>query len=292
MTSFLDLSSVPDVFAGWGCGCLDSPGKLTQVFGWPVTDSREGQILGGYVAQHFKGQKVAVAFAPDLTGKAEMTGFKAAAHGVAIVARTAVASGANAAAAVSAARSAHAQVLVAFTSPGATTTALSAAITAAHLQIPLVAAGSGLGLGLPDGAITDGFLPSQAAPANSPAGSWVTLFGKIQARYLHGTPLSPSLVEGMASAYEMAAAMFRAGPALTRQSLLTALDGMQPGPAAGPLAYTMTDHGGAAAAYIGIVQHGGISPAAGILAATGPVGTGTPYTSRPQAAPTNGIPPH
>ena len=51
------------------------------------------------------------------------------------------------------------------------------------------------------------------APAGSAAWTWITLFTRIRARDLRGTPLSPAMISGMAAAYQMTAALFRAGAA-------------------------------------------------------------------------------
>jgi hypothetical protein len=68
-------------------------------------------------------------------------------------------------------------MLVAFTSPNVT-----AKLAATEKRLKLVAAEAGLAVGLPDGVITDGFLPSPAASSKSAAGSWVALFRKIRDR--------------------------------------------------------------------------------------------------------------
>ncbi len=116
-------------------------------------------------------------YKPGAAARDAVSGFTRAARGVRVAARVAVAGRSQAAAGVRAAKAVGARVLVAFTSPG-----VVAGLAAGNL--PVVAAGSGLAAGLPDGVVTDGFLPSAAAPAKSPAGSWVALFGKVRLRYL------------------------------------------------------------------------------------------------------------
>ncbi len=96
----------------------------------------------------------------------------------------------------------------------------------------------------------------------------------------------------MASAYEMAAAMFRAGLGLTRPGLVAALAGMPPGPTAAPLAYSPADHGGARGAYLGVVRGGILVPMARALVTdAAPAGPVTPWTYPLQPAPPGGIPP-
>lgn len=287
---FLSSSQIPDVFTGSGCGCLNVPGQLPEVFSWPLEDVREGKILGDYVAQRFRAGRVALLYAPDGPGRAELAAFQHTAKAKPAL-REAVAGPVAIRAAVQAAGRARPAVVVAL-APAAVSAQIAAAMRARKLRVPLVAAGSGLAIGLPDGVITDGFLPSPGAPAGSAAGSWITLFRTIRKEYLPQAPFSAELVDGMAAAYNMAAAMFRAGPALTRQNLVTALDGMPQGAAAGPLAYSLNDHSGVAGAYMGVVHDGFVVPAAGVMV-TGPSLTQpvTPWSYQPQPAPPAGIPP-
>jgi branched-chain amino acid transport system substrate-binding protein len=294
-TRFLSMSGVPDLFSGSGCSCDNAPSRLPEVFGWPLGDIREGKILGAYVAQHYAGQKVDVLYAPDGAGEEELAGFKSAARGVTVAARQPAASTSSAAAAVAAAKRAKAKVVIALTASDVTLAVNSAMTRKGGLSVPLVASSGGTASGLPNGVITDSFLPSVDASAKSAAGSWIALFRKVRDKYLHSESLSPSLIDGMAEAYEMAAAMFRAGPgaALTRQSLVSALNGMTSGPAVAPVAYSPADHGGEEGAYVGEISSGVLSPMTGVMV-TGARTTGsvTPSPSRQQMAPADGIPPH
>ena len=262
------------------------------MFGWSLGESREGAVLGAYVAQHYQGEKVAVVYAPDQAGDEGLAGFSGAARGVRVL-KMVVTSEASTGSAVSAARSAGARVVISFTS-AAMTARLASDMGAVKWHVPLVAAGSGLAAGLPDGVVTDGFLPSPGAAASSAAGSWIALFRRIRAKYLAAAPFSPALISGMASAYELASALFRSGPTLTRPGLLSALSGMQPGPAAVPLAYTLADHGGPEGGYIGTVRGGILMPSTGALVAASAL-AGAPvsgYASPVQPALADGIPPH
>ncbi len=59
VVDFLNASRVPDLFVASGCLCWDDPGKHPQTFGWQPDYTREGKILGQYIAKKFPGQKVA-----------------------------------------------------------------------------------------------------------------------------------------------------------------------------------------------------------------------------------------
>ncbi len=296
VTGFLDVSGVPDVFAGPGCGCLGVPARLAEVFGWATGEGREGKVLGAWAARRYQGARMAVAYEPDMAGRNGLAAFTAEARGVRVAARIALQGSSSARAAVAVAKAARARVLVAFTSPGVVA-ALAKAMAAARWRVPLVVASSGLGSGLPDGVITDGFLPSTGMSASGPAGraaaTWVALFRKIRDQYLPRSPLSPAVIGGMSAAYEFASALFRAGQNLSRPRLIAALDGLPPGPAAVPLVFSPDDHGGAQGGYVGVIRGGVLVPLsdASITSATagGPV---TPYAGSWAAAPVDGIPVH
>ena len=147
VTQFLNASKVPDVAAGSGCGCRNAPGQLPDVFGWPLGDVREGKILGSYIARRYRGSKVAVFYAPDVTGRDELAGFRDTTRGEKLAVRAA---GAASSAAVAAVRADRAQVVVMLT-PAAAVTHLSTALGAARPRVPLVASGSGRAVGLPAG---------------------------------------------------------------------------------------------------------------------------------------------
>lgn len=294
VTSFLDLSGVPDVFAGPGCGCTSVAAPPTDVFGWALGDVREAKVIGAWVAQHYAGQKVAVAYAPGSANSATLAAFATAAHGARIATRISIASASAAAAGVRAAKAAGARALVAFT-PSGVVAAASQAMTSQRWQVPLVAAaGAGLAFGLPDGVITDGFLPTTGASARGPLGpavpSWITLFRKIKDKYLPRTPLTPAVIDGMSSAYEMAEALLRAGPNLTRSGLIAALNGMASGPAAAPLAFAAQDHGGVQGGYVGVISGGVLVPSTKVWVTSATTGPVTPYAANLVLAPANGMP--
>ena len=287
---FLNASAVPDVFTGTGCDCLSAPGELPDEFGWSLSSAREGKILGAYASQRYSGQPTAVLYAPGAAGTAELHGFTGDSK-ARVVYRSAIASGNSASTAVTASKSRGARLVVVL-APAPVTTAVNDAMSAVHLRVPVLAASSGLGTGLPDGTITDGFLPSPGAQADSPSGSWIKLFRQIQHAYLPQAALSLQMIEGMSAAYDMASAMFAAGPTLTRQGILTALSGISPGPSAAPLAFSLVDHAGPTGAYIGTVRDGSLVPVTGVFVTSAlESGSVESYRYPSQAAPSGGIPP-
>ncbi len=59
VVDYLNAAKVPDIFVSSGCRCWDDPGKHPYTFGWQPDYLVEGKILGQYIAEHFKGKKVA-----------------------------------------------------------------------------------------------------------------------------------------------------------------------------------------------------------------------------------------
>ena len=59
VVDFLNASRVPDLFVSSGCLCWDEPKDHPQTFGWQPDYTVEGKILGQWIAQKYKGKKVA-----------------------------------------------------------------------------------------------------------------------------------------------------------------------------------------------------------------------------------------
>src|SRR3984957_45659 len=67
--SFLNAQKVPDIFVASGCDCWNAPSTYPETFGWQLDYISEGKILGQYIAQHFKGQKVGFFYQNDEVGQ-------------------------------------------------------------------------------------------------------------------------------------------------------------------------------------------------------------------------------
>lgn len=285
---YLNSAGVPDVFAESGCGCLDSA-ALPYTFTWQLGDVQEGKLLGSFVASHFAGAKVGVLYENDQFGREELAGLKSArVHLVAKVTRPP--GGRGIMPTVAALKSSSAQVVVAFTST-ATTTALTSAMGALNFHPHLVVSASSDAR--TDGVITDAFLPSAAAPAGTPAGSWVALFRRVHDQVMPQMPFDAAVIYGMSAAYEFTAAMFRAGADPTRGHLIVALTGLTQGPAVAGLAFSSSDHLGVTGGYVGVLRGGTISSLTGVLTTEDNLtGTVAPDAVAQPPAPASGLPPH
>jgi len=308
VVSFLNSEKVPDVFVASGCDCWDNPTTYPETFGFQLDYIREGKILGQYVAQNFKGKKIAYFYQDDEFGMDGVKGLNYEIPASQVVAQESyVTTNVNIAPQVAALRASGAQVVVAFSIP-----AFTALLKLYSLKLgfnpqlvvsdvgedPITLSGlleafakqSGAtvnGNALINGIISDGYLP-----ALSTSDPWYNLFVKIHNQYDAKEPLDGNFFYGMAAAYTFVEAMFKAGRNPTRADLVSAINGGLPqGPFVAPLAYSPTDHDGATGAYIGIIQNG-------VLVQKGPVeitdttatGAVTPYTGSEQTPSANGIP--
>ena len=307
---FLNSARVPDLFAGSGCPCWDSPPASPETFGWQLDYVREGKILGAYVARQFAGVRTGLIYSGDEAGRDGVRGARYEVPARQIVAAERYRpAGSQLTREMAAVRARGAQVVIAFTAPAATA-ALRLAMARLNYRPHLVvsSAGSdpvtlatllanashskppGSASALIQGIITDGSLP----PAGSASSSWITLFRKIHNQYIPELPFDTNVVDGMAAAYVFTEAMLRAGPHPTRSDLVNAISGGLPqGPAVAPLGYSLASHTGVTGAYIGVIRGTAVVPLGPVMTTDDtPAGPVTPGTLAQPPAPPSGLPPH
>lgn len=309
VVSFLNSEKVPDVFVASGCECWNQPTTYPETFGWQLDYVREGKILGQYVAQHFKGKKVAFFYQDDEFGMDGVKGLDDEIPASMVVSKQSyVDTNVNIAPQVAALRASGAQVVVSFSIPAFTallklnslklgfsptlvvSNVGSDAITLSGLLESFAKQGGATvnGNALTNGIITDGYLPTLGDMSNS----WIALFSKIHQQYDSKAPFDGNVLYGEAVAYTFVQAMFKAGRNPTRADLVSAIEGGLPqGPAVAPYAYSSSDHAGATGAYIGVIKNG-VEVQQGPVLTTDTSATGaiTTYTGTQQQAPASGIP--
>jgi ABC-type branched-subunit amino acid transport system substrate-binding protein len=308
VVSFLNASKVPDLFVASGCPCWDNGGSQPETFGWQPNYTIEGKILGQYLKQHFPNAKVGVLYQDDDFGKGGLQGIQDELPASAIVSKQPYQSGTTTLAAqVTAIKSAKANVMVDFTVPIYTAIAQLTSFTLGFKPqlvvsnvgidpttvgalLKSVSKGKVSGTALIEGAITDGYLPSNTDTSNA----WIQLFQKIHAQYDAKAPFDGNVEYGMANAYTLVQALKAAGKNLTRQDLVNAIDkdgGKWTGPGLVPYRYGGAQHGGFGGAEMGKIQGGKIvlfgGPLTSTPAASSPI---TPYTSQQPAPPASGVP--
>jgi branched-chain amino acid transport system substrate-binding protein len=309
VVKYLNSSKVPDVFVASGCECWNEPSTEPYTTGWQLDYVREGKILGNYIKQHFKGEKIGYFYQDDEFGMDGVKGLDDEIPKSQVVARQSYNPAVtNVAPQVTALKAAGAQVVVSFSVPAFTALLKlnslklnfnpqlvvsdvgSDPITLAGLLESFAKQGGATVSGnqLTQGIITDGYLPSLGSTSNS----WIQLFTKIHNTYLKKLPLDGNVAFGLAVAYTFVQAMLKAGRNPTRQDLINAINsGLPQGPSVAPYAFSKTNHDGITGAYMAVVKNGALTPLGPVqvtdTSASGPV---TTYSSTPAAAPASGIP--
>jgi ABC-type branched-subunit amino acid transport system substrate-binding protein len=308
VVGFLNASKIPDLFVASGCPCWDNGSAQPYTFGWQPNYTIEGKVLGQYIKQHFAGQKVAVIYQDDDFGKGGLAGIEDEVPAADIISKQPYESGTTTLAPqVTAVKASGAKVLVEFTVPIYTAIAELTSFTLGyHPQLVVsnvgidpttvsgllktISKGKASGTALIDGAITDGYLPSNTDTSNP----WIQLFMKIHAQYDPSAPFDGNVEYGMANAYTLVQALEAAGKDLTRQGLVNAVDNYGHtwmGPGLVPFRYSKTEHGGYGGVEMGQIRNGKVVLFGGPLvtdpSASSPI---TPYTGTQPAPPANGIP--
>ncbi len=308
VVSFLNSEKVPDVFVASGCECWNSPSQYPETFGWQLDYVREGKILGQYIAQHFKGKKIAYFYQDDEFGMDGVKGLDYEIPASMVVSKQSyVDTNVNIAPQVAALRASGAQVVVSFSIP-----AFTALLKLDSLKLgfnPTLAVSnvgadpitlSGLlesfakqgGATVNGNQLTNGFITDGYEPGLSTSDPWYNLFVKIHNQYDAKEPLDGNFYYGMSAAYTFVEAMFKAGRNPTRADLVSAINaGLPQGPMLAPFAYSSTDHAGATGARIGVIQNGVIVEQGPVLVTdTTPTGPITTYTATQPPPPASGIP--
>ena len=314
VVGYLNASRIPDIFVASGCPCWDDGTKQPYTFGWQPNYTIEGKILGQYIKQHFAGKKIGVLYQDDDFGQGGLAGIKDEVAAGSIVSAQPYQPGVTTLAPqITAIKSAKADVLVDFTVPIYTAIGQLTAFTLGYKPqlvvsnvgidpttvgglLKVISKGKASGTALIEGAITDGYLPSTADTTNA----WNQLFMKVHDQYDKSAPWDGNVQYGMANAYTLVQALKAAGPHLTRQALVDAINAHGAswfGPGLVPFRYSTSDHGGFSGAEIGKLTGGKIVLSGGPLTTTPEAGSAiTPFTflgphgGTQPPPPANGIP--
>ncbi len=303
---FLNAYQVPDVFVGSPCPCWSNGTADPFTYGWQPSSTIEGKVLAWYIRRQFAGQKVGVLYQNDEAGRAGLAGVRDLVPG-SVVAASYNPGTTTVDPQVRTLQRAGAKVVIDFTLPAYTAMEVLAMlrlrygpqlavwsggidpITVARL-LNTYSAGAVHGYGLIDGAITDAYLPSPTDTANP----WIRLFRSVDNQYDSNVPFNSNVEYGMASAYTLIQALRAAGPNLTRQALIDAINhkgASWRGPGLVPLHYSTAVHAGFMGVQLGRIDRGRLvmfgTPMVTTGAADSPV---TPYRGGQPAPPRNGFP--
>ena len=305
---FLNSEKVPDVFVASGCECWNATSTLPWTTGWQLDYIREGKILGHYIEQHFKTDKIAFFAQDDEFGGDGVKGLEDEIPASQIVAKeTYDPSNVKIGPQVAALKASGAQVVVSFSVPAFTALLKlnmlglsynpqlvvsdvgSDPITLAGLLVSFAKQSGATvsGNALTQGIITDGYLPSLGDSSNS----WIQLLNKIHSQYDAKTPLDGNVAYGVAVAYTFVQAMLKAGRNPTRQDLLNAINaGLPQGFSVAPYAYSASNHNGITGAFMAEIENGALSPIGPVLVTDDSASGGFSTPSAQPAAPASGIP--
>ena len=309
VVGFLNASKIPDIFVASGCPCWDNGTSQPYTFGYQPNYTIEGKILGQYIKQHFAGEKVGVLYQDDDFGKGGLAGIQDEVPAADIVSKQPYESGTTTLAPqITALKASGAKVLVDYTVPIYTAIGQLTSFTLGWKPqlvisqvgidpttvgglLKTISKGKASGTALIEGAITDGYLPSNTDTTNP----WIQLFMKVHQQYDASAPFDGNVVFGMATAYTLVQALQAAGKDLTRQDLINAINqhgASWMGPGLTPFRYSNSDHGGYSGIEMGAVKNGKIVLSGGPLTTTPVAGSAiSPYTGTQPAPPASGIPP-
>jgi ABC-type branched-subunit amino acid transport system substrate-binding protein len=305
VVDYLNAERVPDLFVSSGCLCWDQPAKHPYTFGWQPDYYVEGKILGQYIAQHFKGKKIAYFVQNDDFGADGARGLDKYVPKAQVVTRQTYEPGnVDIGPQMSKIQQSGAQVVAMFTIPAYTALVELAGVKLNyHPQLVVSNVGTDpttlIGLlkafskgkapsSLIDGIVTDGYLPPTADSSNS----WIALFKKVHDTYIPKLPMDGNVEYGFGVAYTFAEALAKAGKNPTRQSIVKAVEtGNLSGPGLVPFRYGKNgSHAGYTGTQIGVIKGGAIKLQGQPMTTDDASGAITPVTGGQQNAPANGVP--
>ncbi|MEA2312850.1 MAG: branched-chain amino acid transport system substrate-binding protein [Solirubrobacteraceae bacterium] len=304
VVDFLNTSKVPDLFVSSGCLCWNDPSAHPYTFGWQTDYVTEGKILGQYIANTYKGKKVAYFVQNDDFGTDGEKGLDQFIPKGDVVARQTYEPGnVDIGPQIAKIKASGAEVLAMFTIPAYTALTTLAGVKlnykpqmvvsnvgadATTLGGLLKAFSKGkAGSSLVDGLQSASYLPALGDTSNP----WIKLFKGIHDKYLANLPWDGNVLYGMALGYTFAEALQDAGQNPTRQSIVDAVQsGKLRGPGLVPLRYSKSDHSGYGGEQLSHIQ-GGAAVLDGKPMTTD-TGTGSisESTESQPSPPANGVP--
>jgi ABC-type branched-subunit amino acid transport system substrate-binding protein len=304
VVDFLNASRVPDLFVSSGCLCWDQPDEHPWTFGWQTDYTVEGKILGKYIADNFKGKKVAYFLQNDDFGSDGAKGLDMYIPKDQVVARETYEPGnTDIGPQMAKIKASGADVLAMFTIPAYTAlTYLAGVKLDYHPQIVVSNVGSdpttlgGLlkafskgkaGSSLIEGLRTAYYLPS----GNDASDPWIKMFKGIHDKYIPKLPWDGNVLYGEALAYTFAEALQMAGKNPTRQGIVDAIEsGKLSGPGLVPFRYSKDSHAGYTGLALGEIKNGMLVEEGEPMVTDDGSGDVTTSEAANEQPPANGVP--
>jgi ABC-type branched-subunit amino acid transport system substrate-binding protein len=257
--AFLNSEKVPDLFVASGCVCWNDTSKYPYTTGYQTNYEIEGRILGNYINNTFKGEKIGYLLQNDDVGTGGAAGLDKQIPPSEVTKETYDVTSLTGPLTnqMSALQAAGVKVVVLFSVPAATALALLAAAQLGYHPQYVASSINGdkgtlagllssfskgkAGASLLDGFLTAGYIPSYSDMSNP----WIQLFKKIHDQYDTSNPFDANAVYGMSVGYTFYQLLQKAGKNVTRSSLMSALNGANlSGPGLLPLTLSSSDHRG------------------------------------------------
>jgi len=305
VVDYLNASKVPDLFVASGCLCWDQPQKHPMTFGFQTDYYVEGKILGQFIANKYKGKKIAYFVQNDDFGADGAKGLDQYIPKSQVVTRQTYEPGnTDIGPQVAKMKAAGAQVVAAFTIP-AYTALLKLVGVKLNYSPQVVVSNVGAdpttlkgllkafskgkaGASLIEGLETDGYLPSTADTSNA----WIKLFRQIHDKYIPKVPFDGNVEYGFANAYAFAHALALAGKNPTRQGIVDAVQSgkLDGGPGVVGFRFSKDSHAGYVGAQLAQVKNGDLVLTGKPLVTDDSTGKISETTEPSPSPPPNGIP--
>ncbi|HEV7754141.1 MAG TPA: ABC transporter substrate-binding protein [Baekduia sp.] len=270
VVDFLNASRVPDLFVSSGCLCWDDPGKHPWTFGWQTDYTVEGKLLGKYIADNFKGKKVAYFLQNDDFGTDGAKGLDQFIPKSQVVSRQTYEPGnTDIGPQMAKIKASGAEVLASFSIPAYTALVTLAGVKLDyHPQLVVSNVGAdpttlgGLlkafskgkaGSSLIEGMRSAYYMPSGDDTSNA----WIEQFKTIHDKYIPKIPWDGNVLYGEALAYTFAEALVQAGDNPSRQGVVDAIEsGKLKGPGLVPFRFSKDSHAGFTGESLAVIKGG------------------------------------
>jgi ABC-type branched-subunit amino acid transport system substrate-binding protein len=295
---------VPDLFVSSGCLCWDEPDKHPWTFGWQTDYTVEGKILGKYIADNFKGKKVAYFVQNDDFGSDGAKGLDQFIPKESVVSRQTYEPGnTDIGPQMAKIKASGAEVLASFSIPAYTALVHLAGVKLDyHPKIVVSNVGSdpttlggllkAFSKGKAGSSLIEGLRTAYYLPSGDDAGNpWIKMFKDIHDKYIPKLPWDGNVLYGEALAYTFAEALQMAGKNPTRQGIVDAIEsGKLKGPGLVPFRYSKDSHAGFTGEKLGEVKGGKLVEEGQALVTDSGAGEIKPGETPAEQPPANGVP--